>query len=142
MTKTGRLPSCASTQRPASTPTRVVTRSERPISEKSAAYAQPRPGSIICGLAKPGEYTSGPRSTRPPVPERCLSERDETVDVDPGAAHDDQLDLVGGEGAEVPRPEDLPVQRRRAVLGERRGEDAVDVDPDAATRAALGSDEG
>src|SRR3989442_11934684 len=58
ITKSGRVPSCSSTQRPTSTPTRVVTRSEMPISEKRAAYAQPRPGSIMGDLTKRRQYSS------------------------------------------------------------------------------------
>src|SRR5258706_13405606 len=63
-TKTGRVPSWPSTHRPASTPIRVVTRSESPISEKRTAYAPPRPGSIMADLTRPAEYIRGPRADR------------------------------------------------------------------------------
>src|SRR5438046_4707933 len=65
ITKTGRVFNWASTHRPNSTPIRVVTRSESPISEKRAAYAAPRPGSIMADLTRPAEYSRGSGRARP-----------------------------------------------------------------------------
>src|SRR5713101_7130644 len=113
ITKIGSVPSWVSTQYPTSTPTSVVTRREMPISEKSAAYAQPRPGSIIRDLAKPREYTSRPRRSRR-RPARSAKD-DEAVDVNAPVAGDDDSDRVVAVAAEVRRPENLAVQRRRAV---------------------------